>query len=250
MIERRRPAEEQAEWQQQHAGQNAYRLVGAAPAVVLDQPLRDRRPGRAADVVAARADRDRDAAPALEPVRDVGEQRGEGRRAAEHADQQSLRQRELPGAAGVGREREAGELREGAEDERRQHADAIDHAPDNEAAEREAEHRPGVREGGIGARDAELLLQRRQHDDDGIHARAADRHQQRRSRQPQPGIGRFDRRDRRYRASVHRGKIRGEKKGGHYTGSGWRRIRRRARSRVSLLPFPGCTAPSRSPGAA
>ena len=57
--------------------------VGLAPADRLDEVLDDRRPDRAGEVVAARADRDRDAAPAHEPERGVGDQRREGRRAAE-----------------------------------------------------------------------------------------------------------------------------------------------------------------------
>ena len=56
---------------------------------------RMRRPDGAGEVVAAGDDRDRDAAAAQEPVRDVGHQRPEGGRAAEHADQQRLGQDEL-----------------------------------------------------------------------------------------------------------------------------------------------------------
>ena len=54
-----------------------------APADRLDEVLHDRRPDRAGQVVAAGADRHRDAAPAHEPQRGVGHQRREGGRAAE-----------------------------------------------------------------------------------------------------------------------------------------------------------------------
>ena len=59
------------------------------PYVWISQ-LHDRRPDGAAQVVARGADRDGDAAPAREPVRDVGDQRREGGGAAD-ADQASWR---------------------------------------------------------------------------------------------------------------------------------------------------------------
>ena len=62
--------------------------VGLAPADGLDEVLHDRRPDRAGEVVAARADRHRDAAPAHEPERGVGDQRREAWPSCRAADQQ------------------------------------------------------------------------------------------------------------------------------------------------------------------
>ena len=87
----------QAQRERQHGreAEDADSEVGLAPADRFDEVLHDRRPDRAAEVVAARADRNRDAAPAIEPERRVGDQRREGGGAAEHADQQAVDQREL-----------------------------------------------------------------------------------------------------------------------------------------------------------
>ena len=65
----------------------------------VDEVLHDRRPDRAGEVVAAHADGQRDAAAAVEPQRGVGDQRREGRRAAEQAEQQAVRERESRGWA-------------------------------------------------------------------------------------------------------------------------------------------------------
>ena len=89
---RRRPgAHQEREQRHRHAAEDAHADVGLAPADALDEVLDDRRPDRAGDVVAAGADRDRDAAPALEPERGVGDQRREGRRAADQAEQHAVR---------------------------------------------------------------------------------------------------------------------------------------------------------------
>ena len=96
--QRRRPAPQQrARAAPSLATQNTPSAdVGRAPADGLEEVLQDRRPDRAGEVVAARADRHRDAAPAVEPQRGVGDQRREVGRAAEQADQQAVRERELP----------------------------------------------------------------------------------------------------------------------------------------------------------
>ena len=60
--------------------EHAHADVGLAPADAVDEVLHHRRPHRAGGVVAAHADRQRDAAPAVEPLRGVGHQRREGGR--------------------------------------------------------------------------------------------------------------------------------------------------------------------------
>ena len=91
----RRP-QHQRQRQHGHQAEHAHADVGLAPAHAVDEVLHHRRPDRAGHVVAAHADRQRDAAAAVEPLRGVGHQRREGRRGAEQADQQALRQAEQP----------------------------------------------------------------------------------------------------------------------------------------------------------
>jgi hypothetical protein len=61
--------------------------------------LNDGWPQRAGEIVSAREDRNRDAAPPVEPQRRVRKQRGERGRASS-ADQHTLCQRVLPQASG------------------------------------------------------------------------------------------------------------------------------------------------------
>ena len=139
--------------------------VGRAPADGLDEVLHDRRPDRAGHVVAAGADRHRDAAPAHEPQRGVGHQRRERRRASRAgrcntpcaiANNQMLLDRPAP-------------MKPSAEARRRRSASAASRRsrsarrPIHDAAEAEADHQQRVRQRGVGARDAELGLHRRQH---------------------------------------------------------------------------------------
>ena len=78
--------------------------VGLAPADRSDQPFDDRGPNRTREVVARCADRDRDAAPSLEPVRDIRKQRHERRRRPKQSDQQPGDDGELAQRRGVSRQ--------------------------------------------------------------------------------------------------------------------------------------------------
>ncbi len=163
--------------------------VGRAPADRLDEVLHDRRPDRAGQVVAAGADRHRDAAPAHEPQRRVGHQRREGRRRSRAgrcttpcaiANSQTL----LASAAAD----EAQTQARSADQHRPHHAVAVGQPPHQHAADAEADHQQRVGQRGIGARDAELGLHRRQHHRHHVHAGRADGHQRQRGGQARPGV--------------------------------------------------------------
>ena len=118
-----------------------------------------------ADVVAAGADRHRDAAPAHEPERGVGHQRRESGRAAEQPDQQAVREREADQMlAAMPARDEASAQAGGADQHRHHHAEAVGQPAHHDAADAEADHQQRVGQRGIGARDAELGLHRGQHD--------------------------------------------------------------------------------------
>ena len=78
VVEMRAAAQELRQRQHHHHADDADRHVGRAPAIGLDGALHEGRPDGAGDVVAAGHDGDRDAAPAQEPLRDIGHQRAEG----------------------------------------------------------------------------------------------------------------------------------------------------------------------------
>ena len=77
--------------QRQHGDDNeqADPDMRRAPARRRDEMLHHRRPHRAGEIIAGGGERDRDAAPAHEPMRHLGHQRAESGRAAE-ADQQAI----------------------------------------------------------------------------------------------------------------------------------------------------------------
>ena len=154
--------------------------------------LDDRRPDRAGDVVAAGADRDRDAAPALEPERGVGDQRREARRAADQAEQDAVDDREGPDAAGQAGGDEADAEAGGADAERHDDAAPVGEAPHEDAADAEADHQQRVGQRRVGARDAELGLHARQDDGDDVHRAAADRHQHQGDGEAAPGVAGID----------------------------------------------------------
>ncbi len=190
---KRRRVAAQHQRQRQHGrdAEDAYADVGLAPAGGVEEILHHWRPECAAEVVAACADRHRDAAAAVEPERGVGDQRRECRRAAEKADQHALRQRELPQAAGESRGDEAQSHAAGTDEDRDDDAEPVGKPAHEDAAEAEADHGERVGEGRVRASHAELRLHRRQRHGHGIHARAADGHQRERGSEPQPGVAGF-----------------------------------------------------------
>ena len=161
ILDRRPPA--QGERQRQHGqdAQHADADVRLTPPDGRDRGLQERRPDRPGQIVAARDDRDRDAAAADEPERHVGDQRPEGRRAAEHADQQRLREHELPQGRGARRGDVADAEHERAKHGRHEDAEAVGEAAHQHAADG-ADHGRGVGQRGVGAVDPELGLDRGQ----------------------------------------------------------------------------------------
>ena len=190
VLFRRLAAEGERQRQERRDAEQADADVRRAPAGALDEMLQHRRPQRAREIVAGGADRDRDAAPAHEPMRGVGDERREGRGRAEKADQRALDERELPDRSGVGGADIAEAERHGADRARHRDAVAVGERAHGKAAEAEAEHRQRIGQRGLAAGDAEFGLHRRQHDDDRPHADAADRAGEKRQREPNPGIGR------------------------------------------------------------
>ncbi len=96
MMIRDAPAHEEHQRHHRHQAEQADADMRRAPAGFGDEILQHRRPQRAGDIVADRGERHRNAAPVHKPVRYVGHQRAEARRAAD-ADQQ-VRKRNLPKA--------------------------------------------------------------------------------------------------------------------------------------------------------
>jgi hypothetical protein len=184
-------AQDQRKDEHRRAAEDAGADVGLAPADRVEGVLQDRRPDRAGEVVAARADRHRDAAPPVEPERGVGDERGEGGRAAEEPDQHPVQQAEFAEARGVAGEHEAAAQAERADDGRHHHAEAVGELAHQDAADAEADHGQRVGQRGTAARYAELGLHRRERHRDAVHARAAERHQRERRAEAQPGVGRF-----------------------------------------------------------
>ena len=160
--ERGRPAAHE-ERQRRHddGAEHAQADVGLAPADGLDEVLDDRRPDRAGDVVAAGADRDRDAAPAHEPERGVGDQRREASpscRPAPISTPWTMREGPDAGREPGGDEADA---EPGRADQQRHHdAAPVGEPPHQHAADAEADHQQRVGQRGVGARDAELGLHR------------------------------------------------------------------------------------------
>jgi hypothetical protein len=103
-----------------------------------------------------------------------------------------MHERELPQRAGMtGADITEAEQERGAE-QGKQDAEAVDQAPDQHAPRAEAHHGERVGQRGIGARDGEVRLHRRQRDHEGPHADAADGADRQRRGKARPRIGGFD----------------------------------------------------------
>ena len=186
-----RPAQHQHQRHHDDQADDADGRIGEAPALGPHHIGHDERPEGAGQVVSGSRRRHRDAAPAHEPVRNVGDQRTEdGRRAG--ADQHALHHRELDDRRGQrGQQETAAECNRG--DQRRSPvADPVDGAADDDVAQRKADHGRRVGQRRIGPVDAELRLHGGQHHHDSPHADAADSGEQHADGEPQPGIGAVD----------------------------------------------------------
>ena len=128
---------------------------GLPPAEHRDDALEDRRPHRAGEIGAARDQRERRAAPAIEPAAHIDVERRVDAAIAEKADEQPVAEIELPRRAERG-DREADADHQRAEHHRPAHADAVGDATHHEAAEADAEPAQRSRERRCRARPAEL----------------------------------------------------------------------------------------------
>ena len=126
-------------------------------------------------------------APAVEPVRQVGDQRPEARGRAD-ADEQTLPDGELPDRGGRTGEYVAGAKHDGRDHQRPDNAECIDGASDPKVAECEADHRQCVWQGGACPIRAKFCLYGREHDDDRPQADAAHRADQDAYEQAHPGL--------------------------------------------------------------
>ena len=187
-MQRRTAAQQQGQRQHRHGAEHGDTEMRLPPADRGDEMLHHGRPERAGDIVAGGADRHRDAAAPVEPVRHVGQQRHERGRASEQSDQQAIGQGELPERRGEARGEVTQQQRNRAAQHRRHHAEPVRHAPQQHAAEREADHAERERQRRVAAGDAELHLRGRQRGDHRPHADAADAGQQQRNREAEPGI--------------------------------------------------------------
>ena len=186
----RRPSQQQRERQLGCGTEHRDAQIGVTPTRVLDEVLNDRRPYRTGKIISTGEDRHRDASSAHEPQRRMREQRGEGRRAP-RADEQALRQRVVPEArrgAGCG----VTDRQRSRSEDHRSHDAAIGEATHGDAGDAETDHGQGVRQRRSGSSHAEFRLHRGQRDDHRPHAHAADRREQKRHREPEPGVARFD----------------------------------------------------------
>ena len=189
-VRRRRTPHRQDQRQHGDGADQADADLRRAPALRGDEILDERRPDRAGEIISAGGDRHRDAAPLLEPVRDVGHDRAERARRAEA--EQALRQRELPDVGGERREQIAGDQRDHADQQRTHDAEPVGEAAHHDAAGAEADHGQRERQRGVAARNAEVGLHRGQRDHSRPHADAADRAERERGPQPPPCIGGVD----------------------------------------------------------
>ena len=76
----------------------------------------------------------------------------------------------------------------GADQHRQHHAAPIGQPAHEDAADAEADHQHRVGQRSVGARHAEFLLHRGQHDGDDVHRAAADRHQRQGDGEARPGL--------------------------------------------------------------
>ena len=187
LLRREPPSQNQGQRQHGEDADDADDHLGRAPPGCLDEALHDRRPDRAAQIIARCANGDRDAAPAREPVRDVGDQRREARRAAD-ADQQ-VGDGEPKEARRQSRRDEGQTEGQRRPDHRHHDAEAVDQPADEHGAAAEAQHRQRVGQGRIGAGHIEFRLHGGQRHHHRPHADAADAADQQRRRQAHPGVG-------------------------------------------------------------
>ena len=180
------PAQQQRERHHRAEDRDRDGQIGRAPALGRDDPAQKEGPDRARDIVPGRDDRHRDAAPALEPVRDVGHERPERRRRA-YPDHE-VQHREGPEVRRARREAEAERHRHCGRHQRARHPEAVDRAPDQQVAGRKAEHGEGIGQRRRGPVGPELGLDRGHDEDVGPQPHIAEDRDRQRRAEARPGI--------------------------------------------------------------
>ena len=183
------PPQQQRQRQHGHEAEDADAHIGLAPADGVDGMLQERRPDGAGEIVAAGDDRDRDAALPPEPVarrRPPAGRRWRSCRACRSAAPAPARTASRsPARAATTKPMPSmmAPKTSGTQD-----AEAVGQPAHQHAADGEAHHGRGVGQRRAAAADAELGLDRRQHDDRRPQPDAADGADGERRRQPPPGI--------------------------------------------------------------
>ncbi len=162
--------------------------ISLPPSGGLGERLDDERPGCAGEIAAAGADRDSHAAPPLEPQGDIGDHRAETGGTPD-ADQQAMRERELPDFGGLARGGKAEPQHDRPDRDRQGDAEPVGKPAHGRAADDEPQHDRGIGQRGSFPVDPELRLDGRKHDGDRPQADAADRTEQHRREQANPRIG-------------------------------------------------------------
>ena len=181
-------AQQEGERNERRNAEDADREMRLSPAIAGDQVFEDRWPHCTRHIVAASAERDCEAASAIEPQRRTGDQRPEHRGASQKADDEPVGEREGREVAGKRGADVADAQADRAKDDGHEDAEAVAELAHEDAAEDEAEHRHGVGQRGAAARYAELDLHGRQCHLHRPHADAADRTDRHRDGKAEPGI--------------------------------------------------------------
>ena len=167
-----------------HRGEDADRDVGGAPAHLLHAEIDQRRPDRAADVIAAGGDGDRQPPVAVEPVRGFRHQRAEGGRRGK--PDREMHQDELPDRRRHPRDDIAEAQNADAEPDRGDDAVAVGDLAGQHAAGAESQHHHGEGQRGGAAAGGELGLHHRKRHHHRPHADAAERADQHGHGKPDP----------------------------------------------------------------
>ena len=167
-----------------HRREDADRNVGVAPAHGLDAVVDQRRPDRAADVIAAGGNGDREPAVAVEPVRGFRHQRSEGGRRGQ--PDREMHQDELPDRGRHSRDDIAQAQNADAEPDGGDDAVAVGDLAGQHRAGAESEHDHRERQRGGAAARGELGLHHGKCDHHRPHADAAERADQHGHGKPDP----------------------------------------------------------------
>jgi hypothetical protein len=107
-------------------------------------------------------------------MRDVGDERAEGRRGPD-SEQRPMHQRQLPETAGKGSGDISDTERQGAEQQWNDNAEPVRQTPREHTAQGKPDHETGIGKRRVRANDAEISLHRGQRHDEGPYADATDR---------------------------------------------------------------------------